>query len=178
MKAGVFALLLFSGIAAAAPGSGCGGAQAAQGLAWFGETDFRRAATGFAGAIEANPDCAEAHFWLGRSLVRRYESSSPLFGGRRLRKARVELERALQLQPDRADYALEMAQFYLDNPDSFRGGLDRAAEVLTLVPAGDFAAEDLRLRLDHTRSERRSHGRIRRALIWLTAQGRYGMSCL
>jgi len=176
---GLCLLLLVSGVSAAASGSGCGGGRATEGRDWFGKTEFRRAADSFAQAIAADPECADAHFWLGRSLIRRYETAGPIFAGRFVHRARRELERAIELEPRRTEYAVELAGLYLDLPEHFDGGFERAASVLERVPADASTGDDLRQRLAVARRQQRGACRhLRRALIGLSTWAGYGMPWL
>lgn len=107
--------------------------------------------------------------WFGEADFRRQVSQ----------KGRLELDRAVELQPYRTDYPVELAQLYIDFPEYFRGGLDRAADVLEPVPPDWSTRDDLCPRLATARQAHRDAGwRLERMLIWVTTLSGYGMPWL
>src|SRR5947209_11173227 len=69
--------------------------------------DFKDAARAFTKALRFRPEDAGLHHWLGKSYARMAEVASPLHASRDARKARVSLERAVELAPRNQEYLKE-----------------------------------------------------------------------
>src|SRR5256885_11478212 len=79
----------------------------AAGRAYYTTGEFKKALTQFQLAIEANPNDAESHYWMGMSYQALADISAP-FGGKYNSKARVYLTKAMELAPTRPDYRREL----------------------------------------------------------------------
>jgi tetratricopeptide (TPR) repeat protein len=97
------------------------------GQALFLACEFKQAARAFEKALAAQTGSAALHYWLGRSYARLAVVSGPLTAPGAARKARRNLEQALMLDPHNNRYASELFEFYVDSPEWFSGGLQRAA---------------------------------------------------
>jgi tetratricopeptide (TPR) repeat protein len=93
----------------------------------FYQADFKAAAHAFEQELTNEPASARLHFWAGKSYARLADVSSLLFARRNARKAQAHLETAVRLAPGNRDYLIELFEFYVDSPEWFGGGLDRAA---------------------------------------------------
>ena len=105
--------------------------------ALFGECEFKAAAHAFERALTSEPGNARLHFWLSKSYARMAEVSSLLSAHRNARKARSHLETAVQLDPGNREFRNELFEFYVDSPEWFDGGLDRAMAVLERLGPDD-----------------------------------------
>jgi len=110
-----------------------------RGRAIFLDCDFPGAAHVFEQALAAEPDRPALHFWLGKSYARMAETASPFTAPSHARKARLQLETAVRLDPRNPDYLRELFEFYLDSPSYFPGGLERAAALLERLGPGGYA---------------------------------------
>jgi hypothetical protein len=59
--------------------------------------------------------------------------SSPLSAPKNARRARRNLEEAVKRDPQNHEYLLELFDFYVDSPEWFHGGLQRAAALLERI---------------------------------------------
>ena len=84
--------------------------------------------------------------------------SSPLSASKYSRKARLSLERAVELDPRNDEYLRELFDFYLDSPGLSRGGLDRAAALLERISPDEFSADLLHVRLADSRKVQNGAG--------------------
>ncbi len=117
--------------------------------------EFKRATHAFENALKKQPDSAVLHYWLGVSYGRLSEVSSSLFVPKAARKARHHLEEAVRLDPRNDRYLRELFDFYVDSPEWFHGGWDKANALVERICANDPGAEStLRWRL---RSSQRSY---------------------
>jgi len=122
--------IMLASVALAAAGPPYGGAitqTARDGRSLFVACEFQEAARTFERSLADQPQSAFLHYWLGKSYARLAEVSSPLSAPKNARKARRNLERAVQLDPENQEYLQELFEFYLDSPEWFHGGLNRAA---------------------------------------------------
>ena len=117
--------------------SAVAGSLQADGEALFRECEFKAAARAFERALTSQPGNARLHFWLGKSYARMAEVSSLLSAHRNGRKAQVHLEAAVQLDPENREFRKELFEFYVDSPEWFDGGLDRAMAILERLGPDD-----------------------------------------
>jgi tetratricopeptide (TPR) repeat protein len=108
-----------------------------EGKALFQECEFGAAARAFEHALTEDHGNAEVHFWLGKSYARLAEVSGPLFARRNARKAQAHLERAAQLDPRNREFLIELFELYVDSPEYFDGGLNRATALLERLGPDD-----------------------------------------
>jgi tetratricopeptide (TPR) repeat protein len=140
------------------------------GRSFFFACEFKQATRAFEKALAEQPDSAILHYWLGKSYARLAEVSSPLSAPKNARKARVNLERSVQLDPQNDEYLLELFDFYVDSPEWFTGGLQRAAALLERFSPRESAAVEAHLQqLANSRKEYSGAGWwMRRAVLWLS----------
>ena len=143
-------MLLLTGVSAAsaesiAVGDGEGWRQA--GLTRFEHCDFGAAARAFAKALQYLPKDARLHHWLGKSYAHLAEITNPLRASKDAHKAQVSLEKAVELDPHNQEYLRVLFDFYLDSPEWFNGGLDRASLLIEKMepenPAGQKFLREL-----------------------------------
>ena len=145
---------------------------AATGRTHYAKCEFKSAARSFTKALQSRPKDAGLHHWLGKSYARMAEVASPLSASRDARKARVSLERAVELEPRNQEFLRELFGFYLDSPEWFSGGLDRAALLVDKIEPQDPGAQTL-LRNLLTDARQEYHGptwRLRQATLLPTGQ--------
>jgi tetratricopeptide (TPR) repeat protein len=99
----------------------------------FERCEFKPAANAFSNALRQQPENARLHHWLGRSYARMAEVASPLHAVRDARKARLSLERAVELEPHNQEYLRELFDFYLNSSEWFSGGLTQAASLVEKI---------------------------------------------
>ena len=136
-----FALLCGSNARAASITSGDAAGWTAAGHRHFEHCDFSAAARAFTKALRVQPEVASLHHWLGKSYARMAEVASPLHASRDARRARVSLERAVELEPRNQEYLRELFDFYLDSPEWFSGGLERANLLVEKIEPDDSGAQ-------------------------------------
>ena len=100
------------------------------------------------------------------------EIASPLHGSSNARKARVNLERAVQLEPRNQQYLRELFDFYLDSAEWFKGGLERASLLVEKIEPDDPSAQAFLRTLVAAASQEHSgiYGRLRQATLVLPGQ--------
>jgi hypothetical protein len=148
------------------------GARDAAGWTQVGETrfehcEFKDAARAFSKALQYSPDDPGLHHWLGKSYARMAEVASPLHASRDARRARVSLERAVDLAPRNQQYLRELFDFYLDSPEWFGGALGKAEDLVKRIEPDDPGAQaQLRALLSGVRQEYRGPDwRLRQATL-------------
>jgi tetratricopeptide (TPR) repeat protein len=140
---------------------------ARDGRSLFYDCEFKQAAHAFEKALAAQPGNAALHYWLGKSYARLAEVSGPLSASKNARKARRSLEQAVQIDPRNREYLQELFDFYVDSPEWFRGGLERAAALLPRIGAGESGAEPWLQRIADSRKEHSgAEWRVRQAVLW------------
>jgi len=90
-------------------------------------------------AVVLEPSRASYHLWLGRAYGRKAELDFPLAAPRDASKARVSLERALELDPESSDATDDLFEFYLQAPGFLGGGFDKAAKMAEKIAKRDPA---------------------------------------
>ncbi len=141
------------------------------GRSLFSELEFKLAAHCFELALAQEPHNAAASYWLGKSYARMADVSTPLFAPRTARRARRYLEQAVALDPRNQEYLLELFDFYLDSPEWFRGGIERAAALLERIDSLDPGADpELRRRLADSRGDHSGASWGMRRVILLQSQ--------
>jgi tetratricopeptide (TPR) repeat protein len=137
------------------------------GRARFVDCEFKKAAHDFENAVAQQPGRAVLYYWLGKSYARLAEISGPLCAPKSARKARRNLERAVELDPHNESYLRELFDFYVDSPEWFGGGLERARALLERIGPGEDGAESLVGELADSRKEHSGAGWwMRRAVLW------------
>ena len=149
-------LVLTSGVLLAASGPPTGGSLAKlvmDGRSLFLACEFKEAARTFERGLADEPESAFLYYWAGKSYARLAEVSSPFSGPKNADKARRNLERAVQLDPENREYLQELFEFFLESPGWFSGGLNRAAALRELVSQQQSANEHWKERLAAARHE-------------------------
>ena len=118
-----------------------------EGYELFMKCEFKKAAQAFQKGVSESPDSAVLHYWLGKSYARLVELST-FSAARDARKARGSLEQAVRLAPGNEDYLRELFDLYVDFPEFFDQGLDRAADLIGSAGSEESREEMfMRLRL-------------------------------
>ncbi len=124
-------VLVMAWVGAAASG------RQADGEALFQDAEFKAAAHWFERALATEPGSARDHYWAGKSYARLAEISAPWSARRNARKAQSHLEAAVRLDPKNRNFLMELFEFYVDSPEWFDGGLDRAKAALERLGSDD-----------------------------------------
>ena len=166
-------ILLWSAAAASAASGPRSGEIAAQwaddGRFHFFACEFKQATRAFENALAEQPDSAVLHYWLGRTYFRLAEVSGPLSAPKDARKARRSLEQAVRIEPRNDEYLRELFDFYLDSPEWFGGGLERAAALLERIGSEAAGAELREKQLAAARKEHSGAGWCMRWAILRTS---------
>ena len=166
---GVFLFLsAAAGWAASGPPSSEAVAQLeSDGRSLFVACEFKHAARQFEKALSAQPNNAALYYWLGKSYARLAEVSSPLSASKNAHRAQRNLEEAVKRDPENREYLRELFDFYVDSPEWFRGGLQRAAVLLELIRPAESDPEPWLRKIADSRKEHSGPGwRMRRAVVW------------
>ena len=91
--------------------------------------EYKKASEAFEKAVAAVPAVGEHYLWLGRAYGRRAETSSPFTAPGYAGKARVNFERAVQLDARNMDAMSDLFEYYIEAPGILGGGLDKAEHV-------------------------------------------------
>lgn len=166
----VLAMSATLGGAAAGPRSGEIAAQWAEdGRFHFLACEFKEAAHAFENSVAEQPGNAELRYWLGKTYARMAEVSGPLSASKNARRAQRHLEQAVKLDPQNQQYLAELFDFYVDSPEWFHGGLERAAALLERLGPEAFDAEDRLAALAKSRKEHSGVGWWMRAAVLRTS---------
>jgi hypothetical protein len=65
------------------------------------------------------------------------EVSGPISARKNARKAQAQLETAARLDPGNREYLMELFELYVDSPEYFDGGLNRATAMLERLGPDD-----------------------------------------
>jgi Flp pilus assembly protein TadD len=107
--------------------------------------EFKQAAAHFQLAVQADPQDAESHYWLGRSYETLADIATP-FGRKYRGLARTQLTKAAELAPGRTEYRRELFDFLLDS-----GDLRPAAAMLVKSAEFDPDYDFMLARFDETK---------------------------
>jgi tetratricopeptide (TPR) repeat protein len=154
----VLALSVALGGAASGAGNSEVAAQWAEdGRFHFLACEFKQAAHAFENGVAERPEDAELRYWLGKAYARLAELSGPLSAKKNARRAQRSLEQAVKLDPRNEKYLLELFDFYVDSPEWFGGGLERAAALLERMGPEAFGAEE---RMEELAASRKEHSGV------------------
>jgi len=131
--------------------------------------EFKQAAHAFENSVAVQPEDAELRYWLGKSYARLAELSGPLSASKNARRAQRNLEWAVKLEPQNQKYLMELFDFYVDSPEYFHGGLERAAALLERMGPEEFGAEVRLTELAESRKEHSGVGWWMRAAVLRTS---------
>lgn len=159
------------------------------GRAAFGLREFKQATEYFDQATQLEPGRSENFLWLGRAYGRRAESGMPLTAPHYASKARMNFERAVDLDPKNAEALNDLFAYYLQAPGFLGGGAGKAQALLPRIKAIDPAEEAYALaqihedRKDYTAAEQhlkravelapKSVGRVIDVARFLARRGRF-----
>src|SRR5689334_5877158 len=115
-------------------------------------------------AIDANNSMY--HLWLGRSYGEKADNSSVFSAPGLAKKARIEFETAVKLNPENVDARGDLSEFYVEAPGMMGGGTDKAeAQAQALEKLFPARAHWIRARIaekkkDYTTAEKEYHEAI------------------
>lgn len=92
--------------------------------------DYERAITYAKRAVNLSPDWSDSHLWLGRAYGLKAEKAHNLFAAR---KARLEFETAVRLDPNNVLARRNLMQFYLEAPWFLGGSKQEALEQVEAI---------------------------------------------
>ena len=167
-----WSVFLFLSNAAGSAASGPPSAEAVvqlerDGRSLFVACEFKRAARVFERALSAQPNSAALYYWLGKSYARLADVSSPLSAPKNARRARRNLEEAVKRDPQNHEYLQELFDFYVDSPEWFHGGLQRAAALLEPIRSAEPDPEARRRGIADSRKEHSGPDWwMRRTVLW------------
>jgi tetratricopeptide (TPR) repeat protein len=103
-------------------------------------------------AVKLSPDCSESHFWLARSYGLKADKARSFWLAR---KARLEYQTAVQLDPDNLAARRDLMEFYLQAPWVLGGNKDKAWSQVEAIASrnrteGDLARAEYWRDLDDT----------------------------
>jgi hypothetical protein len=138
----------------------------------FEHCDFPGAARAFSKALQVRSEDAGLHYWAGKSYARMAEVASPLHAARDARRARISLQRAVELKPGNREYVRELFDLYLNSPEWFSGGLGQATLLIDQIEPDDPGGAALLRQLvaDARQEYRGPTWRIRQATLLLPGQ--------
>ena len=90
--------------------------------------------------LNLSPDCSESHFWLARSYGMKADTTRSFLLAR---KARLEYQKAVQLDPDNLAARRDLMEFYLQAPWILGGSKDKAWEQAQAIASRDATEGDL-----------------------------------
>jgi tetratricopeptide (TPR) repeat protein len=102
--------------------------------------DYGKAVTFAERAAHLSPDCSESHFWLARAYGMRADATRSFLLAR---KARLEYQTAVQLDPDNLAARRDLMEFYLQAPWILGGSRDKAWEQVQAIASRDSTEGDL-----------------------------------
>lgn len=157
------------GVAAAQRNAEIAAQWAADGRFHFLACEFKQAAHAFEYSVAEQPEDAELRYWLGKTYARMAEISGPLSASKNARRAQRHLELAIKLDPQNQKYLQELFEFYLDSPEYFHGGLERAAALLERMGPETFDAQARLTMIAESRKEHSGVGWWMRAAVLRTS---------
>ena len=96
-------------------------------------------------AVQLDPQSSMDHLWLGRALGERADNVSFVNAYSLAKRARIEFERAVQLNPRNAEALADLGEFYNSAPGVVGGGTAKAEGVASQLDKVDPArAHELR----------------------------------
>jgi len=77
-------------------------------------------------AVALDPNNSQYHLWLGRVYGEKADSVSFFSAASLAKKARVEFETAVRLNPENVEARSDLSEFYVEAPGMMGGGTDKA----------------------------------------------------
>lgn len=102
--------------------------------------DYDQAVTFAERATRLSPDCSESHFWLARSYGMKADTSRSFWLAR---KARLEYQKAVQLDSDNLAARRDLMEFYLQAPWILGGSKEKAWDQVEAIASRDTTEGDL-----------------------------------
>jgi tetratricopeptide (TPR) repeat protein len=102
--------------------------------------DYGQAVTFAERAAQLSPDCSESHFWLARAYGMRADTTRSFLLAR---KARLEYQTAVQLDPENLPARRDLMEFYLQAPWILGGSKDKAWDQVQAIASRDRTEGDL-----------------------------------
>jgi tetratricopeptide (TPR) repeat protein len=102
--------------------------------------EYGKAVTFAERAAHLSPDCSESHFWLARAYGMRADATRSFLLAR---KARVEFQTAVQLDPDNLAARRDLMEFYLQAPWILGGSQEKAWAQVQAIASRDSTEGDL-----------------------------------
>ena len=97
--------------------------------------DYVKAQEALSKAIGLEPANSMYHLWLGRTMGRRAETSSPFTAPRHASKARQSFEKAVELDSKNIEALADLFEYYLNAPGFLGGGIEKAAALSIRIAA-------------------------------------------
>ena len=162
LKLIVLALLVSLNATSAAPRS-----ELEIGMAHYQAGEFKQAVAHFQFALKANPHDAESYYWIGLSYQGLADLAVP-FSSRHSAHARLNLEMAAQLAPERRDYRRALFNLLLESAVSSRECLRQASALLDGIPHSDLDYESMRQQMEQEMPQNNPpEERLARLLLFL-----------
>src|SRR5512146_2066723 len=98
--------------------------------------DYDQAVTFAERAAQLSPDCSESHFWLARSYGMKADTSRSFWLAR---KARVEYQTAVKLDPDNLAARRALMEYYLQAPWILGGSKEKGWDQVQAIASRDAA---------------------------------------
>ncbi len=134
-------------------------------------------------AVSLAPVSGMYHLWLGRIYGKKAEHTGFFSAAGLAKKVRVELERAVQLDPNNWQARTDLAEFYIEAPGVVGGGKDKArAQAESIARLNPAASDWVKARLDEKNNDTDAAERDYRAAVeashggaraWLNLAGFY-----
>ena len=97
------------------------------GQCYYMQGNPKKASEFFEKAVAADPGSSDYRLWLGRAYGRRADTSSFVTAPSFATKARLNFEKAVELDPRNLEAVNDLFEYYLDAPGFLGGGLEKAA---------------------------------------------------
>jgi tetratricopeptide (TPR) repeat protein len=102
--------------------------------------DYGQAVTFAERAAQLSPDCTESHFWLARAYGMKADTTRSFLLAR---KARLEYQTAVQLDPDNLAARRDLMEFYVQAPWILGGSREKAWEQVQAIASRDSTEGNL-----------------------------------
>ena len=117
----------------------------AQAILWLARSfldlgNYDKAVTFAERAVQLSPDCSESHFWLARSYGMKADMDRSFWLAR---KAKLEYQKSVQLDPDNLPARRDLMEFYLEAPWILGGSKDKAWAQVEAISSRNTTEGDL-----------------------------------
>ncbi len=143
--------------------------------AYLAIEDWDKALENSQRAVTFAPDNSDYHMWLGRVYGQKAEHSSIFSKMGWAKKARRELERAVELNPANVGARSDLTEFYIDAPGLVGGGVDKArGQIDALLKLDAAVAHSMLARIADKDNDRpRAERELRAAIDSTQDKARY-----